>query len=401
LGWSQSAIESLPPNYINTIQFQEDSAQGGNPILRLGERIKLTFDDIIGDEANYYYTIEHYNYDWIPSDLAKSEYMDGFDDTRILNYRNSYNTLLSFTHYELQIPNEDTKGLKVSGNYMIKIFNDNRELVFSRKFMVYEPIAKIGVTIKRSRDLNYLDTKQVVNFTVDSPDLLLKNPDKTVNVLILQNKNLKTAIGNIIPRFSMGNQLIYRHDQETSFWGGNEYLQFDSKDIRSSTIDINYVEIRELYHHHLFPDRARVTEPYTYNPDINGKFVVRSLQGEDPDIEAEYVWMHFKLRNYDSIQDGELHIYGAFNNFELDKSTKLTFNEESGMYENARLFKQGFYNYKYVLLRPDGNIDEGFISGNHDETENHYDVLVYYKNLGARYDRLIGIGTANSVNITN
>ncbi|MDX1762528.1 MAG: DUF5103 domain-containing protein, partial [Christiangramia sp.] len=118
-------------------------------------------------------------------------------------------------------------------------------------------------------------------------------------------------------------------------------------------------------------------------------------------LEAEYVWVHFKLKNYDNIENSEIHIYGGFNNFELDKSTLMTYNEETGYYEGARLFKQGYYNYKYVLLNEDGSIDDGFISGNFDETENIYSILVYYRTPGARYDRMIGVGYTNSETIRN
>ncbi|MGA9326409.1 MAG: DUF5103 domain-containing protein [Salegentibacter sp.] len=397
-----AATEVLPPNYIRTISFHGDAElQKGNPLLRLGERISLSFDDIIGDEANYYYTIEHFNYDWTPSQLVKSEYLTGFDDVRINNYRNSYNTLQPYTHYELQIPNEDTRSLKVTGNYILKIFNENHELVFSRKFMIYEPLTKVAVAIKRSRNLQYIDTRQVVNFSINSPDLLLKNPSENVKVLILQNNNLKTAIKGVVPQYTIGNELIYKYDQETSFWGGNEYLQFDNKDLRATTMDISHIEVDELYHHFLFPDPTRAGTPYTYNPDINGSYVVRSIPAQHPDIEAGYVWIHFKLLTYESLEGGELHLYGGFNNFVIDESTKLTYNKEAGYYEFARLFKQGYYNYKYVLVKPDGSLDEGFISGNYDETENDYQVLVYYHEPGGRYDRIIGLGTASSTNITN
>ena len=79
----------------------------------------------------------------------------------------------------------------------------------------------------------------------------------------------------------------------------------------------------------------------------------------------------------------------------------MKYNKESGLYENTLLIKQGFYNYKYVLLKKDGFLDEGFISGNFDVTENEYQVLVYFRDLGARYDQIIGFGNASSLNISN
>lgn len=399
---AQPQEEQASPSYIRSIKFSGSEQEiYGNPAIRLGEKLQLSFDDIIGDEANYYYVLQHYNYDWSPTKLVKSEYLEGFDEIRISNYSNSLNSLQPYSHYELSIPNEDTRGFKVSGNYMIKIYNAEDQLVFSRKFMVYEPITQVGITLRRSRNLNFIDKKQVVNFSIKSPDLVLKNPDNNVKVLITQNHNLKSAIKNIKPQYSLGNELIYRYDQETAFWGGNEYIQFDNKELRATTMDIGKIGLEELYHYYLFTDRTRTNETYTYNPDINGQFLIRSLGVQDESIEAEYAWVHFKLENYSNLKDGEVHIYGAFNNFELDESTKLKYNSSSDLYEGARLFKQGFYNYKYVLKKTDGIIDEGFFSGNFDKTENTYQVLVYYRPPGARYDRIIGLGTSSSTNITN
>lgn len=405
--WQSKALaqviqEVLPPNYIRTIIFKGNSEFNGTPVIRLGEGLHLEFDDIIGDEADYYYTIEHFNYDWTPSQLVKSEYLQGFDNVRLVNYENSYNTLQLYSHYSLQIPNENTRALKVSGNYMLSIFNESRELVFSRKFVVYESLAQVRVEVKRARDVKLIHSRQVVNFSVNSPDFILKNPTETVTAVVLQNNNLKTGIYNIKPQYTLGNELIYRYDKLTSFWGGNEYLEFDSKDLRAATSNIRRIEVRDLYHHYLYRDRIRALEPYTYNPDINGSFVIRTLQGQDPDIEAEYVWTHFALQTFEPLEGGELHLYGQFNNFELDETTRLKYNSRTGQYETARFFKQGFYNYKYVLLRKDdGVLDEGFISGNFANTENEYTVLIYYRDLGARYDRVIGTGSANSIHISN
>ena len=393
--------ERIEPENIRTIEFRGSSAQSELPIIRIGERLELAFDDINGNEEDYYYRITHHDFDWTPSDFSKGEYLDGFDDVRIETYENSFNTLQIFSHYTLRIPNRETRAINKSGNYLLSIYDDNNELIFSRKFMVIENLVNVSVDIKRSRDISYIRKKQVVQFSIDSPSMLLINPKRNVKTVVLQNSNLKTAITDLKPQYTIGSQLIYKYDKEASFWGGNEFLFFDNKDVRSASNGIRRVEVSDLYENYLYSNISRKNKPYTYNPDINGNFVVRNIDVQNSDIEAEYVKMHFNLMYYEDIGDKELHIYGNFNNWTIDASTYMRYDERGDSYKNTRLFKQGFYNYKYVLVNRDGSIENGAIDGDFWQTENEYTVLVYYRDLGARYDRIIGMGNANSTIINN
>ena len=394
--------ETIEPEYIRTIEFKGTASQSRLPVIELGQKMQLSFDDIIGNEADYFYTIEHFNFDWTPSDLSKGEYLDGFDDVRIETYENSFNTLQLYSNYKLSIPNRETRAIKKSGNYLLRIFNDDGEIVFSRKFMVLERVLSVEVEIKRSRIIKNIDQQQVVQFKINSPNLLLINPKQNVKTLVLQNNNLKTAITNLKPLYTIGSELIYKYDQEAAFWGGNEFLFFDNKDLRSSTNGVRYVELNELYENFLFTNIDRSVRPYTYNPDINGSFQVRNLYAsQNQNIEADYVLMHFNLQHYGSLGDKEIHIYGNFNNWTIDQTTYMRYNEKTDTYQNARLFKQGFYNYKYVMVNRNGSIEQGPISGNFWETENQYTVLVYYRAPGSRFDRLLGKGSANSSKISN
>ncbi len=114
--FSQVESELAPPNYIKTLAFKGNTPESQLPLLRLGDRLKLGFDALNGDEEDYYYVIEHFNYDWTPSVLSKTEYMEGFDNQRILTYDNSFNTLQIYSNYKLTIPNQRARRLKVSGN---------------------------------------------------------------------------------------------------------------------------------------------------------------------------------------------------------------------------------------------------------------------------------------------
>ena len=400
--WAQVAHEMAAPPYIKTVQFRGNTDLGQLPIIQLGQPLFLSFDDIIGDEASYFYTITHYNADWTPSILAKSEYMDGMDNVRIFNQENSVSTLQLYTHYTLGIPNRNTRGLTKTGNYILKITDSEGELIFSRKFMIFNPTLAVGVEIKRSRDLQFVNNKQVVRFFVDGGNTLLIDPKRNVKTVIIQNNDLNTAIAGLVPQYNIGNKLEYRYDQESAFWGGNEFFNFDSKDVRNATAAISHVELKNLYHHHLYTNITRAYEKYTFNPDINGNFTVTTLQGDDPTIEAEYAWAHISLDHIRLAADKEVHIYGNFNNYTLDESTLMAFNLEKNRYELPILLKQGFYNFRYVVTDLDRNIiGPNVIDGDFWQTENDYRVLVYYRAPGARFDALLGVGNGNSSTITN
>ena len=388
-----------PPMDIKTISLGVVDNASGLAIINLNDRLVLEFDVLNNLEEDFYYVIEHFDSDWNPSQLMKTEYLAGMDNLRIVDYVNSFNTYQIYSHYRLQIPNRQTR-LKVSGNYIIKIFDDYDHLVFSRKFMVVEPMANVAVQIRRSRDVALINETQSVDFNVTPSTSNFNNPLETIKTTVLQNNNLKTAVHGLKPQYIRGNQLVYRYTNASLFWGGNEYLFFENKDIRATNLGIQYIDLQDLYHSYLYTNIERSRLKYTFNPDINGGFKVTVLDREDPRIEADYTYVHFSLSAREFI-DATVYVYGGFNNFSTSKENEMVFNPKKGVYEAKLLMKQGFYNYKYVLIDKENTLHEGAISGNFDETENNYKVLVYYRDLGARYDKLIGLGEANSIQMTN
>jgi hypothetical protein len=393
--------EVSPPYFIKTITFKSNTTQGQLPVLKLGEPLALEFDALTGDEEDFYYVIEHFNFDWTPSPLVKSEYLKGLDNQRILTYENSFNTYQIYSHYDLRIPNSQTRALLKSGNYMISIYDDYDELMFSRKFMIYEDLVNVGAKVKRSRDVTSIAEKQSVDIVISTNSINFNNPLETIKTLVIQNNNLNTAISDLKPQYTLGNELIYRYDTESAFWGGNEYIFFENKDVRAANVGVQFIELKELYHNYLYTNISRKDRPYTYNPDINGNFQITAIDRSNVDVEADYTMIHFSLL-HEEFKDKDVHIYGNFNAFAIEDFTKMEYNPESGRYECILKLKQGFYNYKHVTVdKATGELDEGAISGDFWQTENNYKVLVYYKDLGARFDRLIGYGEASSVNISN
>lgn len=395
----QSITEQAPPDFIKTITFSIPGSLNELPVIELGQPLILEFDDLNGNEADYYYTIEHFNFDWTPSVLAKAEYMSGLDNQRIFEYYNSFNAYQMYSHYKLKIPNNQLKGLLKTGNYLLSIYDDMDELVFSRKFIIYKDEAAVGVQVKRSRDMSHINTKHNIEITIN-PRNTLTNPAETVKTKLIQNNNLKTAINNLKPQYILGKTLSYRYNEESSFWAGNEYFFFDTKDVRAANNSIQFIDLDDIYQSYLFANVKRSNLPYTYNPDINGTFKVNALNTSNTSIEADYTNVHFSLET-EPLENQNVFVYGNFNNFELNESNLMIYDPNKKRYQCNLKFKQGFYNYKYVTLDNNGNLNEGAISGNHWQTENNYKVIVYYRPLGGRYDLVIGYGGANSSFITN
>lgn len=401
--FAQVQQEIAPPYNIKTASFMQGEANV-YPFFRLGEAFTFVFDDLFGNEANYYYSITHCNYDWTPSGmLSVNDYVDGFDNQRIQDYANSFNTLQIYSRYTLSFPNKFTR-IKLSGNYILKILNDDREVVFSRRFVVYEELVSVPLQIRRARQMEDIPHKHNLDFSIKTNAFIFQSPLQNVKVALFQNARFDNAIYNVKPQYTIGNDLIYKYDKETQFWAGNEYNYFDNKDIRNAVNNVVRITAGEIYNTILYTNAARASNPYTFYPDVNGNFVTRNinLSVTNQYLESDYSWVFFSLSAPGYFGKGDIYVGGMFNNYAKTPEYKLEFNEKSGLYEKAVMIKQGFNNFMYTIADKNGRIDgENAVDGNYYQTENDYSVLVYYRENGQRYDRVIGMGKANSENIIN
>ena len=380
---------------IKSIQLRALGDNVYTAIVPLGTVLELSFDDLEADGKDYQYKIEHMTHDWKKSRLLSSQFIDGFDENTIINVTNSFNTLQSYTHYEVRIPNANTIITK-SGNYLLSVLDDDDdEIVFTRKFVLYESAATVGIQASRSRNATTLNTQQTIEFSVNYPNLRINNPQQEINVVLFKNENWNETITDLQPTFFKPNQLKYTYSNKSNFWGGNEYLNFDSKFLRNKSINIVKIEKGDVFQHYVYPYTYDPYLTYRYNPDINGQFVFRTLEGNDARTEADYARMHFTLEAEEPFNDKKVHVYGAFNNFEIDDETELTYNFDDSTYRGSVLMKQGFYNYTFATVDEFGNVDTNEINGSFFQTENQYTVIVYFKPFGSLYDRVIGMASVS------
>ena len=377
---------------IKSIQLRPLQENNFSAIVPLGTSLEISFDDLEADSKDYQYKIEHMTHDWKSSRLSSSQFINGFDQNTIVNVSNSFNTLQNYTHYSVRIPNINTVITK-SGNYLLSILNTDDDVIFTRRFVLYEPSTTVGVTVERSRNSKTLNTQQTIEFIINHPKIKINNPAQEVHVVILKNNNWEEKITNLQPTFFRPNQLSYTYTNKTNFWGGNEYLNFDNKLIRNNSLNVVKIIKKDIFHHYLYPFEFNPFRKYSYNPDINGQFVIRTLEAKDSKTEADYAMIHFTLSVEEAFSEREVYVYGAFNDFKITDENKMYFDQEERAYKANILLKQGFYNYTFATKETNGNINTNDVNGSFYETENEYTVIVYYKPFGSFFERVVGIGT--------
>lgn len=379
---------------IKSIQLRPPGKNNFSAIVPLGTVLELSFDDLDNDEKSYQYKIQQMTHDWQPSRLLSSQYIQGFSENYINSIANSFNTFQNYTHYSVKIPNRNSVITK-SGNYLLSVLDEDDEVVFSRRFVLYENKVIVGVQVSRSRNVKTLKTQQTLEFVVNHPSLQINNPSQEIHITILKNENWNEIKTNLQPTFFQPNLLRYSYNSNSNFWGGNEYLNFDTKTIRNRSLNVVRVERNDIFHHYLYADEVTSFQTYRYNPDINGQFAIRTLEGKDPNTEADYAMMHFSLLCRHPFEGKSVYVYGAFNNFEIEPTNKLEYDAEYKQYVGNILLKQGFYNYSYVTVDRNQQTHLNDIMGSFFETENQYKVLVYFKPMGGLYDRVVGVGVGS------
>ena len=376
---------------IKSIQLKPLQKKTYSSIVPLGSILELSFDDLDADSKNYQYKIKHMTSDWKESRMLTSQYIDGFDQNTILEVTNSFNTLKNYTHYSVQIPNINSVITK-SGNYLLSVLDPYDNIIFSRKFVLYESKAIVGVSVERSRSTKTVNTQQTIQLSVNYPSLQINNPGQEINVVLLKNENWNEKINNLNPTFFKSNQLLYTYKNKTNFWGDNEYYNFDTKILRNRSVGIQRIEKKDVFHHYIQPLLYNEFKKYTYFPDINGQFLIRTLEGNNNKTEADYAMMHFSLEVETPFKEKELYVFGAFNNFEITKENRMYFDISSNTYRANFLLKQGFYNYSFATVGINKKINLREINGSFYQTENQYTAIVYYKAFGGIYERVIGVG---------
>lgn len=390
------------PN-IKTVQLYVDPIILSDPIIPLNgnSKLHLEFDDLNGDKRNYYYTFIHCNFDWTRSDLNEFDYIQGFREQEIIDFQFSFTTLQTYTHYEVLFPNDDVQ-LTKSGNYILMVYADNDpdQPVLTRRFIIFSSKAEVLTNVHQPYDPKYTNGYQEVDFTVRYNGMNISNPLQDVKVLLMQNFRWDNAITGLKPLFMKPYQLEYSYDLVNAFPAGKEFRYFDTRSIRYRTDHVQ--EIRATNRQtdiYLFPDQSRADEPYVFHTDINGKYIPGIIEGINQKAEPDYTWVYFTLPFDYPLVNTNLFVLGKLTDWKLTDEFMMHYEPSHHLYTCKAYLKQGYYEYEYVAAEKGSDRVSGdLMEGNAYETENTYQLLVYYRSFGSRYDEVIAYKATDSFN---
>lgn len=362
------------------------------PVVSLSDarQLVLVFDDLAYDPELYTAKLVHCDVDWKKSALKDNDFSTSFNEFNVQDYAYSVNTRIPYIHYTFSLPR-----VTKSGNYILKVYKNRNEndVVLTRRFMVYEESAVVGASIVPPNQTEDRRELQQINTVVNYSNLDAVDPSTQFKVVIRQNQRWDNSKFLSKPTFLNQSSKIMRFEPfegESTFKAGNEFRFIDLRFIRATGVNVGSVKVEEtIILAEALLDNPRPGGAYSQYLDLNGQYLVltNDRPGGNPEVESEYLYTTFSLK---ADPGQSIRMLGSLTGWGKLPESKLVYDSKLNLYTTSLLLKQGWYDYQYAEEVSLGNFESDSFEGSHFQTENEYEVLVYYRALGSRYDQLVG-----------
>lgn len=411
--YSFCAAQRLPDKVymgsIKTIKFFPKNNQQAIPIIQLNavEQLELHFDDLVNYPKNYFYTYELCNADWSIAQWSPFDYIKGFQQNRISQYRVSSIAKTQYIHYQALLPDQNSVPTR-SGNYILKVFQDGdtAKLLFTKRFYVVENKISISAALQQPFNFQITSTHQKIQLALNTEKLNMIGHQQ-IKTIMLQNNRWDFAIECVSPAFIRGNILTYNAEEDGIFPGGKEYRWIDLQSLRFQSDRVESVDRTSVpFEVRVKTDMARNGLRYLWYRDLNGFNEIRNSESINPWWQSDYAMVNFRFAPDKGIPylGKQVYLMGELTGNQLGDTSRMEFDAVERVYTKKVLLKQGYYSYVYATKEM-GNqgiiINQTVTEGNYWETENDYTILVYYRPIGGRHDELIGYKLLNTLPSTS
>ena len=386
---------------IKTLQIGIQGEKLGLPIKELNSSnmLQISFDEMSHNAHLFSYKVLHCNADRTESSLNTNEYLSGFTTANITDTKLSVNTTFLYTHYTFLLPNDDL-GFKISGNYVVIIYEDNQtdKPIAQVCFSIVESKVNITANLRGNTDTELNGRLQQLDFELNINGYTVRDPASELKVVVRQNNRIDNQVTELKPTYISGSKLSYINNKDLIFEGGYEYHRFDISSVYAAGEGVDLIRFEQpSYNAYLYPNKIQTSKTYMQEMDVNGNFIINMQNAQDDAVEADYMIVHFTLPTKQPFFDGQVYLGGEFNYNILNDVARMKYDMNAGMYFQNVLLKQGGYNYQYWFAsKGERKASTERVDGSYWQTRNEYAIYIYHRAWGERYDRLIGVKLINN-----
>lgn len=352
----------------------------------------LSFDDLSLKTNTYYLRILSCQSDWTPSSLAEIEYLQDFNDIPLRDAKSSMGTKIPYLNYHVPLPK-----VRISGNYIAQVYanRNKRDTVFTQRFSIVENEIQVGASVQFGQTNASRATSQVIQLQLRYSDGLMIQSEEDLRVFIRKNNEPNFILKNLPKPVINGMDRSIRFpsfNQENSVLAGNEYRLIDLRSVQQKLNFVSSIEEKETQT--LITTQLETAQgyyPYTERRDLNGHYIISNYENLSDARFADYVICQFNLKATNQAPE-DVYVTGGFNDYQKTATNRMVYVPSLGIYQANLMLKQGIYNYRFETKNP-----SDYLEGNYAQTENQYDILVYFRKPGTRIDALVGFQRINSI----
>lgn len=355
-----------------------------------GDGLTLEFDLLEDEGRPLSVYFQHADRRW-HRDLSPGQTLESFQDDRLMNYRSSRGTDVSYVHYEYRFPNDEIR-FRISGNYILRVTERGRRdsVLFEHPFFVTEEDGGLQLD-GEAFQVPGQQRPSIRPRARFAPPTAIQGDPFGYAACFIQNGRLADTRCEDRPVLVRQPKLEFELDRNRAYAPTTAEYGLDLSTLRTTAQIARIERTPPPIRVYLDPDYARFTEAGT-GPSLNGQTVVRGAHSAqaDPAVTAEYVETTFAfVPSGETAYGSPLVVAGSFSGMDASRGTRMEWNADRRRYEGTLLLKQGRHQYFYSTSDPSLAKE---VRRTQPRRVSTYTAFVYYRDSQYNTDRLLRVG---------
>lgn len=382
------------PNSFKSIQLYRKGNVNNPPIITLNknEKLVLEFDELTSISGQFRITFQHFDQNWMPSNIPEAWYIDGFNELILTGGDTNSLSKPNYFHYKAEFPDNTLKFI-TSGNYLLNVYDyTSNTKLFSVPFYVTEQIGNLTSrveTLFNSGD-NFSALDQLFSL-YDYPEEV-EFPQFDLSFSFVQNRFWGSAISTKSFDITTPGKIRFYTPRNNTFSSSFDFIPLDLTDLA-----INLQKIEDWQPEYTPPRVILKRDVLNFSASPSTNFS-SNFGNPYTKRDSRYTETTFQFDSGTlNTEHTDLFVAGDFNSWKLNKESQLKYNPSTDLWTTRFIIKQGNYRYKY--FQRNSNFENSSTVPINDSITNRYQeyrAFVYYRDPVKNYHRLLFSDSFNS-----